>query len=323
MHTTRQHPKCGKPWRSNLTGREQAPRRWPRAGGLVPQPLDPGSRLAYKQGRRTPTKERSSEGEHPLPSGPLAPRATNRYLPLVTPPLDSSPPRLQFNDQGLIPAVVQDRLTGEVRMVAWMNAEALDRTLRTRKATFYSRSRRSLWVKGETSGNELHVHSVAADCDGDTLLVLCDPVGPSCHTGRETCFFYELPGDEPALPAVPLLGELERILESRKASTGEKSYTRSLFDGGSPKIGAKIREEAEETAAALAGESDDRVASEAADVLYHLLVGLRYRGIAWRRVLAVLADRLGTSGHAEKAARGQGAVAPSPAPPTGRPFDPE
>lgn len=232
---------------------------------------------------------------------------------------DPSPPRLRFNDQGLLPAVVQDRLTGEIRMVAWMNAEALDRTLRTGKATFYSRSRQSLWVKGETSGHELRVHSVVADCDGDTLLVLCDPVGPSCHTGRDTCFFYEFdqgqappstagsPQAEPLTAtqtALPLLGELERVLESRKASTGEKSYTRALLDGGSPKIGAKIREEADELATALASESDDRVASEAADVLYHLLVGLRYRGIPWRQVLAVLAGRLGTSGHAEKAARG-------------------
>lgn len=205
-------------------------------------------------------------------------------------------------------------------MMAWMNAEALEATLRTRKATFYSRSRQALWVKGETSGNELHVHDLLLDCDGDTLLVLCDPAGPSCHTGKDNCFFGAMdpvtgsdgapraegrpgPSGREVAPALPLLGELERLLEARKQSTGEKSYTRSLFDGGVPKIGSKIREEAEELTVALANETDDRVASEAADVLYHVLVGLRHRGVAWRDVLAVLAKRLGTSGHAEKAAR--------------------
>lgn len=308
MHGARQRSK----YRKHLAilgrggGNRPPSAQW--SGGFGPQPEAEGSLSGAE------------------PPGPLAPWSTSRYLlPMVS---DPSPPRLRFNEQGLLPAVVQDRLTGEVRMVAWMNAEALDHTLRTRKATFYSRSRQSLWVKGETSGHELRVHRVVADCDGDTLLVLCDPIGPSCHTGRDTCFFYELfgpeePAEEPAgappaeasspraeplatsLPALPLFGELERVLESRKASSGEKSYTRALLDGGSPKIGGKIREEADELATALANESDDRVASEAADVLYHLLVGLRYRGIPWRRVLAVLAGRFGMSGHAEKAARGK------------------
>lgn len=210
--------------------------------------------------------------------------------------------RLKFNEAGLIPAIVQDRLTGEVRMMAWMNRQSLDKTLETRKATFYSRSRQKLWMKGEESGNTLEVHQVLLDCDGDTLLVLCDPAGPSCHTGQDNCFFAPLDvGDE--APARPLTERLEQVLEARKNSTGEKSYTRSLFDGGAEKIGRKIEEEAGEVVQALATESDERVASEAADVFYHLLVGLRLRQVSWRAVLEVLAGRFGVGGHVEKASR--------------------
>jgi len=212
---------------------------------------------------------------------------------------------LKFNDQGLIPAIVQDRLTGEVRMMAWMNLESLKATLETKKATFYSRSRQKLWVKGEESGNVLHVASVQADCDADTLLVLCDPVGPSCHTGRDNCFFVPLgeDSDPSELATKPMMDRLEAVLEERKNSTGEKSYTRSLFDGGVPKIAKKIREEAGEVIEALEGETDDRVSSEAADVLYHLLVGMRLRNVSWRSVLEVLAGRFGIGGHIEKASR--------------------
>jgi phosphoribosyl-ATP pyrophosphohydrolase/phosphoribosyl-AMP cyclohydrolase len=210
---------------------------------------------------------------------------------------------LKFNDQGLIPAIVQDRLSGEVRMMAWMNQEALDRTLSTRRATFYSRSRQCLWVKGEQSGNTLFVEAVYADCDGDTLLLMCDPAGPSCHTGQQNCFFTPLGEDEPQL-ALPMVERLEAVLETRKSSSGDKSYTRSLFDGGTEKIGAKIHEEASELVQALCSESDQRVENEAADLLYHTLVGLRFRDVPFRRVLAVLAGRFGVGGHAEKASRG-------------------
>jgi len=220
---------------------------------------------------------------------------------------------LKWDDAGLITAVVQDRLTGQVRMVAWMNREALDATLSSGFATFYSRSRRALWRKGETSGHVLRVHEIAVDCDGDTLLVQVDPEGPSCHTGRATCFFRKLsteanapaPVDDAAAAdrADPFLLSLEAEIESRSRSTAQRSYTRSLLDGGVPKISAKISEEAAELNAALAGETDDRVASEAADVIYHLMVGLRARGVALRRVIEVLAKRAGQSGHAEKASR--------------------
>ncbi|HVU00256.1 MAG TPA: bifunctional phosphoribosyl-AMP cyclohydrolase/phosphoribosyl-ATP diphosphatase HisIE [Polyangiaceae bacterium] len=213
---------------------------------------------------------------------------------------------IRFDEHGLIPAVAQDRLTGQVRMVAWMNAEALARTLESGRATFFSRSRRSLWQKGETSGNALAVHAVYADCDADTLLLLVDPAGPSCHTGRPTCFFRRV--EKSALvdtehEASAFLASLEDEIRDRQASTATKSYTKSLLDGGAEKIGDKLREEASELSVALASETEERVANEAADVLYHLLVGLRLRDVPLRRVIEVLAKRAGTSGHAEKAGR--------------------
>jgi phosphoribosyl-AMP cyclohydrolase / phosphoribosyl-ATP pyrophosphohydrolase len=248
---------------------------------------------------------------------------------------------LTFDERGLITAVVQDRLTGEVRMVAWMNQEAVRATLATGKATFFSRSRQALWVKGESSGHVLHVHEVRVDCDGDTLLVLVDPVGPSCHTGRSNCFFTPLEarslvaagkplpettvgmaeggatgavsatdaGAAPAVPAVdalPFLSHLEQEILRRTESEAERSYTRYLLDKGIPKINEKLREEADELCRALESEEVSRVASESADVLYHLLVGLRARGVGLREVIATLAARAGQSGHAEKAARSAG-----------------
>lgn len=209
---------------------------------------------------------------------------------------------LKFNEQGLVPAIVQDRLTGEVRMMAWMDRSAVEQTLATRRATFFSRSRGRAWMKGEESGNVLLVHEVLADCDGDTLLVLCDPQGPSCHTGADNCFFQSLETSE-KMPAKLFVERLESILESRKTSTTEKSYTRSLFDGGSAKIASKIEEEAAELNAALKDETDERVTSEAADLFFHTLVGLRFRNVSFRSVLSVLASRFGVGGHAEKAAR--------------------
>lgn len=191
-------------------------------------------------------------------------------------------------------------------MVAWMNREALERTLRSGHATFFSRSRGRLWTKGEESGNVLVVRDVFADCDADTLVLLVEPRGPSCHTGRESCFFEPLTGEQAERLARPLLGRLGAVIEARKASTAEKSYTRALFEGGPERVAAKVREEAAEFGAALAGETDERVASEGADVLFHLMVGLAQRGLSVRDVLEVLDRRFGTSGHTEKAARSKG-----------------
>jgi phosphoribosyl-AMP cyclohydrolase / phosphoribosyl-ATP pyrophosphohydrolase len=221
---------------------------------------------------------------------------------------------VKWNADGLIVAVAQDRLTGQVRMVAWMNREALEATVASGFATFYSRSRAKLWRKGESSGHVLRVSQVALDCDGDTLLLLVDPEGPSCHTGRDTCFFQTLsaPAEGASAPerdAGPFLLSLEAEIAERATSTAARSYTRSLLDGGIAKINAKINEEALEVCAALERETDERVASEAADLLYHLMVGLRARGIPWRRVMEVLVGRAGVSGHSEKASR-----APQPTP---------
>ena len=153
----------------------------------------------------------------------------------------------------------------------------------------------------------LEVLSVTADCDADTLLLSVLPVGPSCHTGRPACFFRRVgPSGElsdQASEAAPFLSELGELLESRKASTAEKSYTKSLLMGGPDKIGAKLREEAGELADAIKNESDERVLAEASDLLYHALVGLTQRGLTLRQVIEVLAKRTHQSGHAEKASR--------------------
>jgi phosphoribosyl-ATP pyrophosphohydrolase/phosphoribosyl-AMP cyclohydrolase len=214
---------------------------------------------------------------------------------------------LAFGESGLLPAVVQDRLTGQVRMVGYMSRESLAATLRTGRATFFSRSRNELWEKGQSSGNTLRVVSLHADCDADTILVLVDPTGPTCHTGTPSCFFRSVGADgaltDEARDATPFLEALEREIEARKQSVGSKSYTRHLLDGGAERIGAKLREEADELARAIESESDDRVASEAADVLYHAMVGLASRGVSLRDVLDKLAARAGTSGHEEKARR--------------------
>ncbi len=201
-----------------------------------------------------------------------------------------------FDSEGLMPVVVQDELTGEVRMLAYADAAALERTRTSGRATFFSRSRKASWVKGETSGNFVDVREVRFDCDEDAALYLGRPHGPTCHTGSESCF-----GMKGA--RAPLLLRLEETLETRKASTAEKSYTKSLYEGGALRIGEKLREEADELSRAIDGEADSRVVSEAADVVYHLMVGLRHRGIALSAVLSELDRRFGESGHDEKANR--------------------
>jgi phosphoribosyl-ATP pyrophosphohydrolase/phosphoribosyl-AMP cyclohydrolase len=214
---------------------------------------------------------------------------------------------LRFGEDGLIAAVVQDRLTGQVRMVGHMNREALAATLASGRVTFFSRSRGKLWEKGESSGHHLVVRSIHADCDADALLVLVDPVGPTCHTGKASCFFRAVDGEgkaaEEGRDATVVLEELGREIEARKQSDAAKSYTRHLLDGGATRIAGKIREEAGELCEAIAGESDERVVSEAADVLYHVMVGLSSRGLDLRAVAGALAARAGMSGHEEKARR--------------------
>jgi len=217
-------------------------------------------------------------------------------------------PALNYDDRGLVAVIAQDAETGEVRMMAYADEVAIERTLNTGLAHFYSRSRQALWKKGESSGNTLEVRSVWVDCDGDTLIYMVDPAGPSCHTGAETCFFRQLDADGDLVEAgddsaAPTLLRLERTLQARTASDAGKSYTKSLLDAGATKIDAKMREEAAELGDALIGESDARVASEAGDVIYHLLVGLVLREISLRDLFSELSNRFGQSGHEEKSSR--------------------
>jgi phosphoribosyl-AMP cyclohydrolase / phosphoribosyl-ATP pyrophosphohydrolase len=210
---------------------------------------------------------------------------------------------LRWDERGLIPAVVQEIETGEVLMVAWMDREALEATRRTGLSHFWSRSRRSLWRKGETSGHVQHVDGIYADCDRDTLLLEVHQQGVACHTGARTCFFTRLSGSSAGAPtpggAGPaVLDVLERVLESRKVSPPPGSYVASLFAKGEAHICRKIGEEAiEVVTAALGGEGDERLVSEVADLWFHSMVLLSRRGISVRRVLAELDRR-----HAERGA---------------------
>jgi phosphoribosyl-ATP pyrophosphohydrolase/phosphoribosyl-AMP cyclohydrolase len=183
--------------------------------------------------------------------------------------------QIEFDQRGLVPCVVQDWLTGEVLMHAYMNAESLRLTRETGEVHFFSRSRQELWHKGETSGNTLAVKAIRYDCDGDALLALVEPAGPACHTGERSCFHRgEL---DPAAPH-EALPTLERTISSRAAERPEGSYTAKLL-ADRELNGDKVAEEAEEVARAAGAESDERVAEEAADVIYHLAVLLRGRGL--------------------------------------------
>jgi phosphoribosyl-AMP cyclohydrolase / phosphoribosyl-ATP pyrophosphohydrolase len=180
---------------------------------------------------------------------------------------------IAFDESGLVPCVMQDWRTGEVLTLAYMNAEALRRTRETGEIHFFSRSRQELWHKGATSGNTMAVRAIRYDCDGDTLLALVEPRGPACHTGERTCFHRgEL---DPAAP-YEVLPALERTIEARAVARPDGSYTASLL-AEPVRIGEKVQEEAEEVARAAREESDERVAEEAADVIYHLAVLLRSR----------------------------------------------
>lgn len=195
------------------------------------------------------------------------------------------PGTLAFGADGLLPVVVQERKSGDVLMVAWTDAEALERSVASGLAHFWSRSRQKLWRKGETSGNELRVRALRADCDGDTLLMVVDPVGPTCHTGRRTCF-----GDD-AESLGGVVAELERVIEARAGESPDASYTARLLGKGLDHTLKKLGEESTEVVLAAKGESDERLAEEAADLVFHLLVALKQRGVAPTRFLEVLMSR--------------------------------
>lgn len=183
---------------------------------------------------------------------------------------------------GLVPAIVQDATTLRVLMLGYMDRQALRTTLETRRVTFHSRSRGRLWTKGETSGHYLHLVSVGTDCDRDTLLVLAHPDGPTCHLQRTSCF-ESAPGD--------FLAELDQLVARRERERPEGSYTTRLFGSGLRGIAQKVGEEGVETALAAVAQDDAELCGEAADLLFHLQVLLRARGLSFDDAVAVLRER--------------------------------
>ena len=210
--------------------------------------------------------------------------------------------KVRFDERGLVPCVMQDARSGEVLTVAYMNEESLRLTLESREIHLYSRSRREIWHKGATSGNVQRVRQIRYDCDGDALVALVDPAGPACHTGERSCFYRDLEGDadpgadgprlrgEPAPLPYEALATLERTLLARQRRRPAGSYTVELLSD--PKLaGSKVREEAGEVVKAVYSESEERVAEEGADVVYHLAVLLLSRGVSMAEVLQILNAR--------------------------------
>lgn len=185
----------------------------------------------------------------------------------------------------LLPTIVQDALSGKVLMQGYMDQDALAKTLETGKVTFFSRSKQRLWTKGETSGNTLDLVSVACDCDQDSLLVLANPNGPTCHTGVESCWF------DGNTPAFTFLADLERILAARKDADPKSSYTASLYNKGIKRIAQKVGEEGVETALAATVHDKEELKNEAADLLYHLTVLLQASDMSLNDALDVLRER--------------------------------
>ncbi|MDG2956163.1 bifunctional phosphoribosyl-AMP cyclohydrolase/phosphoribosyl-ATP diphosphatase HisIE [Bisgaard Taxon 10/6] len=188
----------------------------------------------------------------------------------------------------LLPVIVQNAQTCEVLMLGYMNQEALNKTLAEKKVTFFSRTKQRLWTKGETSGNFLNVVDVSLDCDNDTLLILANPIGPTCHTGAESCFHQfetQSEGDW------TWFAKLERELAERKNADPETSYTAKLYQKGTKKIAQKVGEEAVETVLAAMAKDRAETVSEAADLVYHLTVLLQHEELSWQDVIAKLKER--------------------------------
>jgi phosphoribosyl-ATP pyrophosphohydrolase/phosphoribosyl-AMP cyclohydrolase len=186
---------------------------------------------------------------------------------------------------GLVPAIVQHARTRHVLMLGFMNAEAYEATNTSGRVTFFSRSRQALWTKGETSGNFLEVQEMRVDCDRDTILILANPKGPTCHTGSDTCF------GETVREGGLFLENLEAVIASRKTAQAHSSYTASLFQEGLDRIAQKVGEEGVEVVIAAKNDSDERLVSEASDLIFHLMVLLGYKGIDMGKVFDCLAQR--------------------------------
>jgi phosphoribosyl-ATP pyrophosphohydrolase/phosphoribosyl-AMP cyclohydrolase len=206
---------------------------------------------------------------------------------------------LQFDDRGLLPAIIQDAETKEVLTLAYMNAESLRRTLAEGETWFWSRSRQELWHKGATSGNTQRVLDVRPDCDNDAVVVLVEPAGPACHTGEQSCFFNALEGFEPTVHKTTasdlgsVIQDLYGVVESRKLERPEGSYTTYLFEKGLDKILKKVGEESAETIIAAKNAEAEPLISETSDLLYHLLVMLVERGITLDQIGVELNRRAG------------------------------
>jgi phosphoribosyl-ATP pyrophosphohydrolase/phosphoribosyl-AMP cyclohydrolase len=186
---------------------------------------------------------------------------------------------------GLLPAIVQHWQSGEVLMLGYMNAEALAETQRSGHVTFHSRSKNRMWTKGESSGHVLQLKSIRVDCDADTLLLQADPHGPTCHTGTSSCFGIAV------RPPLGFLAELDALVAQRHADRPEGSYTTSLFEGGIRRMAQKVGEEGVETALAAVAQDDAELLGEAADLIFHLTVVLRARGLSLGDVAGLLAER--------------------------------
>ncbi len=212
--------------------------------------------------------------------------------------------QIQTDEHGLIPVVAQDAVSGRILMVAWANRQALIETLNSGRAFFFSRSRNTLWKKGESSGNILSVQEVWVDCDADTIIYRVHPQGPTCHTGKPTCFFTRFDDADQAYQHAPgnVLQALDDVFEDRSTKDPKASYVAELLNNPE-KVRKKIMEEAEELCEALESETKERVVSEFADLLFHALVASKSRRIISSDVLEELSRRFGISGHAEKALR--------------------
>ena len=186
---------------------------------------------------------------------------------------------------GLLPAVVQHWRSGVVLMLGYMNAEALAQTQASGKVTFYSRSKQRLWTKGETSGHVLQLKLLRADCDNDTLLIQAEPIGPTCHKGTQSCF------DDGSEPPLAFLADLDALVAQRERERPAGSYTTQLFEGGVRRIAQKVGEEGVETALAAVAQDEAALRSESADLIFHLLVLLRARGVDFADVVAELRHR--------------------------------
>jgi len=185
----------------------------------------------------------------------------------------------------LMPVIVQNRVSGKVLMLGYVNEESLAATLESGKMTFFSRTKQRLWCKGEQSGNFLNVHEISSDCDNDTLLAIVDPIGPTCHLGNETCFKNEQD------PSLSFISDLEQVIKSRKGADPESSYTASLYARGTKRISQKVGEEGVEVALAAMAKDMDELTCESADLIYHLTVLLQSEGLGLADVAAKLKER--------------------------------